>query len=421
MLRMGSSGSAARRRLAPAALAGAIVAAVWAPAALAHVGIPKTVVAAGPYRLVISAAPVAAGQRSALAFHAVVSDRADGVPVDGALLRITVSEGARTLGVYRATGFAGIDSLLVPIPSADSWRSLRFALVVTGPLGQDSGEYVPPSLVSLWSAEPAVLALAAIGVLLFLYGFVRLRRRSRADHASLWRLVIFAAGLGLMVLPLVSPLDALGDRYLLSAHMLQHVLIGDAGPALILLALRGPLIYFVLPPRLLGPLARSNRVRRAAGWLTRPQVALVAWALAYGCWHVPAAYDYAAGHQFVHDLEHASFVAAGFLVWNQLIDPGGHGGLSRGRRLGVAAGVFAMGTVIADVLIFSFRPLYPAYAGQVERVFGLSPLRDQQIAGLVMSIEQILTLGTFAAVMLVPALRAHRRRGRLVSRRERLA
>jgi putative membrane protein len=150
-------------------------------------------------------------------------------------------------------------------------------------------------------------------------------------------------------------------------------------------------------------------------------VALAAWALAYGGWHVPAAYDYAAGHQLVHDLEHASFVLAGFLVWNLLIDPAGHGHLSRGRRLGVAAAVFAMGTVIADVLIFSFRPLYPVYAGQVERVFGLSPLRDQQLAGLAMSVEQILTLGTFAAVMLVPALRARRRSGGLVSTQERLA
>ena len=72
-----------------------------------------------------------------------------------------------------------------------------------------------------------------------------------------------------------------------------------------------------------------------------------------------------------------------------------------------------MGTVISDVLIFSFTPLYPAYAQQAERVFALTPVRDQQLAGLVMTIDQLLTLGTCAAVLLWPALRrragAHKR------------
>lgn len=258
MLRRRRTGSATRRRLVPAVLVATLAAAAGAPAALAHVGVPKSVVSAGPYRLVISAAPVAADQGAALAFRATLSDRAESKPVEGARLRITVSEGGRRLGDYRATGFGGIYSLLVPIPNADGWRSLRFGLTVAGPAGVSTGEYVPPSLLSQWSLEPTVLALAAIAAGLFLHGFVRLRRRGRRDHASLARLAIFAAGLGLMVLPLVSPLDAVGDHYLLSAHMLQHVLIGDAGPALILLSLRGPLLFFVLPPGLLGPLARSS-------------------------------------------------------------------------------------------------------------------------------------------------------------------
>ena len=76
--------------------------------------------------------------------------------------------------------------------------------------------------------------------------------------------------------------------------------------------------------------------------------------------------------------------------------------------------------MIADVLIFSLRPLYPAYADQAERVFRLTPLRDQQLAGLVMNVEQIVTLGTFAVVVLLPVFRA-RRRGDFVRGRERLA
>ena len=100
-----------------------------------------------------------------------------------------------------------------------------------------------------------------------------------------------------------------------------------------------------------------------AGWLLRPSVALAGWALAYGAWHIPAAYDYAATHQTVHDLEHASFFLAGLLVWTLLLDPTGHGGLSRGQRLGVAAAVFGMGTVVADVLDVQLEAALPALRG----------------------------------------------------------
>jgi cytochrome c oxidase assembly factor CtaG len=275
-----------------------------------------------------------------------------------------------------------------------------------------------PSLSSPWQADPAVAALAAAAAVCFLQGFVRLRRRGQREHASWSRAALFFLGLAFLVLPLVSPLDELGDRFLLSAHMLQHVLIGDAAPALILVALRGPLLFFSVPQPLLRVLGRSSRVRSLGRLLGRSRVALGVWAVLFGGWHVPALYDYAAGHQAIHDLEHASFVIAGFLVWSLLVDPARHGRLSRGRRLGVAVLLLAFGTAIADVLLFSLHPLYPSYAHQTHRVFSLSPLRDQRLAGLVMSVEQLLTLGTCAAVLLVPELRRRRRRRMVVVRRQ---
>jgi cytochrome c oxidase assembly factor CtaG len=410
------------RRLAAVACGAAALGAIATPGASAHVGVPTSVLAAGPYRLVVSAGPVAAGSGAALALRSTITARSSGAPVGGASVHILVATAAGSLrGSYRASGFGGVYSLLVPIPNADVWRSLRFTIRVDGPLGAFQARYTPPSLLGEWLFDPLVLVLAAVGAALFVQGFVRLRRRGRRDLASAGRLALFALGLGLLVGPLVSPLDPVGDRYLLSAHMLQHVLIGDAAPALILLSLRGPLVFFVLPRRILRALGHTAWVRRAAAWILRPRVAIGAWALAYGGWHIPAFYDYADTHQVVHDLEHASFVLAGLLVWSLLIDPSGRAGLSRGQRLGVAAAVFGMGTVVSDVLIFSLHPLYPVYAGQVERVFALSPLRDQQLAGLVMSVEQILTLGTFAVVTLLPALRAGRRERAFVAGRERLA
>lgn len=257
-------------------------------------------------------------------------------------------------------------------------------------------EYTVPlsSFASGWSAAPGPLVAAAVALVLFAQAFVRLRRRGRADHASFGRALMFGSGVALSVIPLVSPIDPLSDDYLLSVHMLEHVLLGDAGPALMVCALRGPLLLFLLPRFLLLPLGRSAAVRRGAGLLVRPGVSLGLWAAVMAGWHVPAVYDFAAEHQTVHDLEHLSFAIAGTLVWVQLIDPARRGRPRIPHRLLLALALFAFGQVLADVLILAFTPLYPHYAGQPARVAGLSPLTDQRLAGFVMTVEQAITLGT---------------------------
>lgn len=263
------------------------------------------------------------------------------------------------------------------------------------------GDRVPTSeLASAWEPSPAVLAAAGLALVLFGQAFVRLRRRGRPDHAPWTRVPLFLLGLALLTLPLVSPLDAVGDEYLLSGHMLQHVLIGDAAPALLLVAVRGPLVFFLLPGGLLRALARVDLVRTVLAFLLRPVVSFGAWALAFAAWHVPAAYDAALAHPAVHDLEHLSFVVAGVLAWTQLVDPARRRELGVRGRLAFAVALFAAGLALSDVLIFSFDPLYGPYAAQDERLVGLSPLLDQRLAGLAMMLEQTLTLGTFAAVVL---------------------
>src|SRR3954471_14773872 len=133
---------------------------------------------------------------------------------------------------------------------------------------------------------PAVLLGLALAVVLFVQAFVRLRRR-RPEHAPWSRALLFGAGLALLVLPLVSPLDHVGDEELLSAHMLQHVLIGDAAPALLVVAVRGPLLFFLLPPLVLRPLASFRPLRGFLSLLLVPLVSLGLWAVAMVAWHVP--------------------------------------------------------------------------------------------------------------------------------------
>jgi cytochrome c oxidase assembly factor CtaG len=236
-----------------------------------------------------------------------------------------------------------------------------------------------------------VLAGAAVAACLFVRGFVRLRRRGRADRAGAGRALLFASGLALVVLPLVSPLDGAADHRSLSAHMLQHVLIGDAGPAVLLLAVRGPLLAFVVPVAAMRFVGGHGRLHAALGELGRPAVAVGVWVLAIAGWHLPAAYDAALTHPLLHDLEHTTFVLAGLLVWWQLVDPARRGELSTSGRAALAGVVFLAGQVLCSVLLFAPAPFYSAYAHP--------SLADQQSAALVMGAEQFLALGTCVALL----------------------
>lgn len=255
------------------------------------------------------------------------------------------------------------------------------------------------SFASSWTLAAGPIAAALVALALFTQAFLRLRRRGREDHAPWSRAILFAAGVGISILPLVSPIDVLSDRYLLSVHMCEHLMLGDAGPALMVCAVRGPLAVFLIPGYLLGPLARTAWVRRVVGFLLRPRVTLAVWVTAMACWHIPAAYDYTLTHQSVHDLEHLTFAIAGVLVWTQLIDPMRHNRLSVPQRLLFALSVFVFGQLLGDVLIFTFHPLYASYANQSVRVMGLSPLLDQRLAGFAMMLEQAVTLGTCSLLL----------------------
>jgi putative membrane protein len=261
-------------------------------------------------------------------------------------------------------------------------------------------------LSASWETPPTVLIGVGLALVLFAQAFVRLRRR-RPDHAPWSRALLFAAGLTLLVVPLVSPLDHVGDEELLSAHMLQHVLIGDAAPALLVVAVRGPLLFFLLPPPVLRPLASFRPLRSFLSVLLRPLVSLGLWSVAFLGWHVPAAYDYAAAHPFVHDLEHLSFVVAGTLAWAQLVDPARHGRLRRPQRVFFALAMLAVSQPLVDALLFT-GPAYPRYVG----AHGLSALTDQRLAGVVMMTEQLLSLGICVALLLWPYLKERRERVR---------
>ena len=142
--------------------------------------------------------------------------------------------------------------------------------------------------------------------------------------------------------------------------------------------------------------------------MLRPLVSLGLWAAAIYAWHVPRIYDYAAAHPVVHDLEHLSFVFTGILVWTQLVDPARHGRLRRPQRILFGLAMLVLAQPVVDVLLFSSTPRYARYADPVNRLFGISPLTDQRLAGAVMMVEQLLTVGTCVALLLWPYLQERR-------------
>jgi putative membrane protein len=258
-----------------------------------------------------------------------------------------------------------------------------------------------------WTASPLVLAGAVVALAFFFQGFHRLRARGREDLAPWSRAVLFVAGVAVTLFALVGPIDTVGEEYLQSVHMLQHVLVADLGVALTLVAVRGPLAVFFLPRGLLVPLARTRWLRRTLAVLLTPWVSYVVWVVVLVAWHVPAVYEAALESPLVHTAEHLSFVLAGLLVWTQIVDPTGHRRLTVGERAGYTALLFWTGQILAYVIAFSPEVLFDPYAEQAERLLGLSPLTDQKLAAVVMMVEQALTLG-IAFLLLYRAASAQR-------------
>jgi putative membrane protein len=253
-----------------------------------------------------------------------------------------------------------------------------------------------------WNLQPTVLVASILAIALFCRAFRELRRRGRSDHAGWTHAGPFLLGVVFLALALVSPLDATGDDYLLSAHMLQHVLIGDLAPALLVLGIRGPLTLFVLPAPILRRVAGIGWLRRTVAFLLRPRPAFFVWALTLAAWHVPTIYDAALTRNWLHELEHTSFLVAGLLAWSQLIDPARRRELDIRGRILFAAALIATAHLFIHPVLLGGRAVYPAYAAEPHRIFGLSPLADQHWAALVMTGEQIVTLGVFLLVLLRP-------------------
>jgi putative membrane protein len=213
--------------------------------------------------------------------------------------------------------------------------------------------------------------------------------------------VPYAAGLLVLAVALLSPLDPIGDKYLLSAHMLQHVLLSDIAPALLVLGLRAPVLPLGLSREALLAVAPGRKSGRLLARLTSPWLAVPLWALATWIWAIPSVFDYAAQHQVVHALEHATLFYTGLAMWWLIVDPLPRARLRpNGQRLALLGFTRLASACVCLPLTWITATEYPLYAS-APRAYGLSAINDQHLAGAGMCFIEALVFGiAFAAVFI---------------------
>jgi len=243
----------------------------------------------------------------------------------------------------------------------------------------------PRDLWRAWSLEPAVIICLALSAGLYFRGVRSLWRSAGPGHGIRhWEAAAFAGGWITLLLALVSPLHRLGG-VLFSAHMAQHELLMAAGAPLLVLG--RPLVPFVwaLPMswrRTVGDWAAVAPVRGAWELLTLPLVAWTLHGVAIWLWHAPALFEATLRSDLVHTLQHMNFLGTGLLFWWALLRGRG-GGIGRPAAVLYLFTTSLHTTVLGALLTFSSRAWYPLYA-PATAVWGLTPLEDQQLAGLVM-------------------------------------
>ncbi len=200
------------------------------------------------------------------------------------------------------------------------------------------------------------------------------------------RALSFAAGLVLATAVFVTPVSTLALHYLLSAHLFQNVALAEWVPLLLVLG---------IPPALAASLARTPGVRR----LVHPLVALPLWIASYAVWHVPAIYDAALRDHALLGLEHACYLVSGVLLWWPVFQDEPHE-LGSSRRAVYVFAAFLLASPLGLLLALVPDPIYGFYEA-APRVWDLSPLTDQQIAGVIMAASEAVVFFTvFAAYLL---------------------
>jgi putative membrane protein len=230
-------------------------------------------------------------------------------------------------------------------------------------------------LLKGWEWEPSVL----IGCAALALGYLAAMRPGGARHAT-----CFLAGVAILLLDLVSPIDLLGDQYLFSAHIVQHFVLALIVPPLLLLG---------IPPWF----AEAALARHWLAWFER-EIARppVSWLLGVGTmivWHVPVLFNAALANDGIHILQHLSFLITGVIFWWPVLAPSEQRRIAPLAAISYLFGACLSCSLLGAALTFARPGLYPAYLNPEDSLgilpllrnqWGLDPKNDQQMGGLLM-------------------------------------
>ncbi len=240
------------------------------------------------------------------------------------------------------------------------------------------------AILTSWSLQPQLTVPLVALAALYARGWFVLPRRQPPFAGR--HLACFLGGLATVFVAVASPLEPL-SVFLLQVHMVQHLLLLLVAP---------PLLWLAAPelPCLMGlpawfndwvlPVLRLRVVNHAWRMVTHPAFAWTSCTVVFWLWHAPQLYDLTLRLPPVHYLEHACFFATGLLFWFPVIQP--YPGRPRFSRWVLLPYLFLaglQGTVLSALITFSDHVLYPHYAA-VPRLWNISPLTDQAVAGAVM-------------------------------------
>jgi putative membrane protein len=301
---------------------------------------------------------------------------------------------ARARSAVRRLRWPGATAVVVLLSPDAAWAHL--------------GRYDRKVEITDWNLDPVLLLNLGIFLWLYVRGLSRIWYRAgvgRVIHPA--QVAALGAGWLALVSVLVSPVDGLGEQ-LAWVHMVQHMVLMTLAAPLVVLGAPSVIWLWGISPfwrQAFGRLLRwldSWRIPRRLLW--QPIVIWSAYAAVMWLWHIPVLYESALRNPFVHDLQHLTFFIVACLFWRVILDP-----LSR-FRIGPGVGVFYLflttlhATVLGVWMTLAPSPWYADYIGRSE-LWGLTPLEDQQLAGLIMWMPACLPYLVGAVVLIGQCLR----------------
>lgn len=232
-----------------------------------------------------------------------------------------------------------------------------------------------PGFLSFNFEPTVIVGIAVAGFLYFRWIAVHRQRHPGEQVVSLKQQVYFSLGLFTFALALLSPLDAFAT-YLLSMHMVQHILLTIVGPPLLLLG---------LPREMVQAIAGLGRPWTAWRFITRPLIAFFVFNAVFSLIHLPVLYNLILVNQPVHIISHLLLMGTAVVAWWPVLAPGReYGEMSPLMKMLYLVANTVPGQVVGAIITLTNPPIYSEYAEAPFRLWGLSLQYDQEIGGLLM-------------------------------------